>query len=322
MQIDEIRELLAQDLKSLDQVINSQLSSNVALINQLGFYIVQSGGKRVRPLLVLLSARALSCNNTHHHTLAATIEFIHTATLLHDDVVDSSDMRRGKPTANHEFGNAASVLTGDFLYSRAFQMMVTVNNMEVMRVLSDATNIIAEGEVMQLINCNDPTISVEDYYRTIYCKTAKLFEAASALGAIVSEQPKDIQKAMANYGAHLGSAFQLIDDALDYHSDSKTLGKNVGDDLAEGKPTLPLLHAIANGNESQKKLISDVIISGGLQHLNEVMQIIESTGSIDYTVKRAKTEADNAIAALSPIPNSTYKDALVALAKYAVQRQF
>ncbi|KRS20072.1 octaprenyl diphosphate synthase [Alishewanella sp. WH16-1] len=321
MTLDEIQRLAAADMTAVNQQIFSQLSSDVALINQLGIYIVNSGGKRLRPLLAVLAARALGYQGEQHISVAAIVEFIHTSTLLHDDVVDESTMRRGKETANALFGNQASVLVGDFLYSRSFQMMVSLNSMRVMQVLADATNIIAEGEVLQLMNVNDPDTTEQSYMQVIYCKTAKLFEAATQLAAVISNQPAVIEKAMQAYGMHLGTAFQLIDDVLDYQADAAELGKNIGDDLAEGKPTLPLLHALKLGNERQQELIREAITEGnGMQHFTEIMAALEQTGAFDYTRNKAEQEAKAAQLALQPLPDSPYKQALLALADIAVSR--
>ena len=321
MTLDEIQRLAAADMTAVNQQIFSQLSSDVALINQLGIYIVNSGGKRLRPLLAVLAARALGYQGQQHISVAAIVEFIHTSTLLHDDVVDESTMRRGKETANALFGNQASVLVGDFLYSRSFQMMVSLNSMRVMQVLADATNIIAEGEVLQLMNVNDPDTTEQSYMQVIYCKTAKLFEAATQLAAVISSQPAAIEQAMQAYGMHLGTAFQLIDDVLDYQADAAELGKNIGDDLAEGKPTLPLLHALKLGNERQQQLIREAITEGnGMQHFTEIMAALEQTGAFDYTRNKAEQEAKAAQLALQPLPDSPYKQALLALADIAVSR--
>jgi octaprenyl-diphosphate synthase len=321
MTLDEIQRLAAADMTAVNQQIFSQLSSDVALINQLGIYIVNSGGKRLRPLLAVLAARALGYQGEQHISVAAIVEFIHTSTLLHDDVVDESTMRRGKETANALFGNQASVLVGDFLYSRSFQMMVSLNSMRVMQVLADATNIIAEGEVLQLMNINDPDTTEQSYMQVIYCKTAKLFEAATQLAAVISNQPKVIEQAMQAYGMHLGTAFQLIDDVLDYQADAAELGKNIGDDLAEGKPTLPLLHALKLGDKRQQQLIREAITeSNGMQHFSEIMVALEQTGAFDYTRNKAEQEAKAAQLALQPLPDSPYKQALLALADIAVSR--
>jgi octaprenyl-diphosphate synthase len=294
----------------------------VALINQVSEYIINSGGKRLRPVLVLLSAGAFGYQGLHHHELAAVVEFIHTATLLHDDVVDESDMRRGTETANNVWGNAPSVLVGDFLYSRAFQMMINVQSMRVMEILSEATNIIAEGEVMQLLNVHNADLDEQGYLEVIRYKTAKLFESASQLGAIISNRGAAEEDAMARYGMHLGTAFQLVDDVLDYSASSDELGKNIGDDLAEGKPTLPLIYTINHGTTEQAALVREAVEQGGIEMIEEVRQAIESVGAIEYTARTAREEADRAIAALSIIDDSPYKDALIALADYSVQRSF
>jgi len=316
-----IQRLAEPDMLAVNQLIQDQVSSDVALIDQLGFYIVNSGGKRLRPLLTVISARALSVNDNQHISLAAIIEFIHTATLLHDDVVDESTMRRGRETANQVFGNQASVLVGDFLYSRAFQMMAGLNRMRVMDILSDATNTIAQGEVMQLMNCNDPNTTEVSYLEVIYSKTARLFEAATQLAAVLTEQTDQIETAMQSYGRHLGTAFQLIDDILDYDADTAIMGKNTGDDLAEGKPTLPLLYAMWNANDADASLIRTAIEQGdGIKDFDAILAIIKRTGALNYTRNLAEHEADAAIAALSIIPESDYKQALIALAHIAVER--
>lgn len=321
MDLAAIKRLSEDDMNAVDQLIMTQLRSDVALINQLGLYIISAGGKRLRPLLAVLSARALGYTGNHHHTLAAVVEFIHTSTLLHDDVVDESDMRRGRETANAKFGNEASVLVGDFLYSRAFQLMVSMGSMRVMDILADATNVIAEGEVMQLMNCNDPETTEARYFAVIYSKTARLFEAATQLGAVLSEQQPATEEAMAAYGRHLGTAFQLVDDILDYTADAETMGKEVGDDLAEGKPTLPLLYAMWHGDEQQSQLIREAIEQGGQREkLALVMQAMQDTGAIQYAEQKALEETDKAIAALAPVPESPYKQALTALANEAVKR--
>ena len=321
MNINQIQELASSDMSAVNTLIYSQLESDVVLINQLGMYIVNSGGKRIRPLLTVLAARAMGYQGDKHICLAAIIEFIHTATLLHDDVVDESSMRRGKETANELFGNSASVLVGDFLYTRSFQMMVTLDDMSIMKVLSNATNVIAEGEVLQLMNCNDPDTTVESYRQVIYCKTAKLFEAATRLAAVVTEQSEDMVKAMTAYGMHLGTAFQLIDDLLDYTADAQEMGKNVGDDLSEGKPTLPLLHAMHNGNEAQRVMIREAIETGnGMENLNEILTAMKETGALELTQQMAEEEAEKAIAALNLLDDSAYKQALVSLAHLSVDR--
>lgn len=322
MTLDEIRQLSQADMSAVNQHIFSQLTSDVALINQLGIYIVNSGGKRLRPLLAVLAARAFGYQGNQHITLATIIEFIHTSTLLHDDVVDESTLRRGQETANAVFGNQASVLVGDFLYSRSFQQMVSLNNMSVMQILADATNLIAEGEVLQLMNINDPDTTEERYMQVIYCKTAKLFEAATQLGAIIAEQPESVVNAMKNYGKYLGTAFQLIDDVLDYQADVEELGKNIGDDLAEGKPTLPLIYALQHGNPQQQQLIKDAIVEkNGMQHLEQILAAMTETKAFDYTRKIAIKEAEKAREALAIIAESPYKQALLSLADIAVSRK-
>lgn len=306
---------------SVNDLISSRLQSDVALINQLGFYIVGAGGKRMRPQLTVLAARALGYEGDAHITLAAIIEFIHTATLLHDDVVDESDLRRGRDTANALFGNAASVLVGDFLYTRAFQMMTELDNMKIMHILSDATNIIAEGEVLQLMNCNDPDTTQDSYMQVIYCKTAKLFEAATRLAAVLTHQAPDVEQAMLDYGKYLGTAFQLVDDIMDYSSDSQDMGKNVGDDLAEGKPTLPLLRAMEVGNDAQRERIRDAIANRtGMDHLEEIMGILADTRALEYSQQQAELEAQKAIDSLRILPDSDHKQALIDLAHMAVER--
>jgi len=321
MNIKSIQSLAQNDMTKVNDLVYSQLHSDVTLINQLGIYIVNAGGKRMRPMLTVLAARALDYSGEDHFSIAAIIEFIHTATLLHDDVVDESNMRRGRETANALFGNSASVLVGDFLYTRSFQMMAKLGNMSIMDILSDATNIVAEGEVLQLMNCNNPDTTEENYMEVIYCKTAKLFEAATRLAAVVSNKGTAVENAMADYGKHLGTAFQLVDDIMDYTADAKEMGKNVGDDLAEGKPTLPLIYAMKYGNKAQSQLISDAIEHGnGMDHLDEIISIMQQTGSLAYTQKKAEQEADKAINALSSIPESEYKQALVVLAHIAANR--
>ena len=308
-------------MEAVNDVIRQRLSSDVALVNQLGHYIIDSGGKRLRPMLAVLTARAYGYKGDKHQLLAAIVEFIHTATLLHDDVVDESDMRRGQQTANALFGDAASVLVGDFLYSRAFEMMVDVGSMRVMEILAQTTNVIAEGEVMQLLNVHDADTTEERYREVIHCKTAKLFEAATRLGAVLCDRPQEEEEAIARYGVHLGAAFQLIDDVLDYSSSSEDMGKNVGDDLAEGKPTLPLIYAMAQGDEAQSALIRKAIEQGGYDMIDEVQAIIQATGALDYTRAVAQEEADKAIEQLAHLPNSDYKQALEILALFSVQRK-
>lgn len=317
----DIFDLANTDMQAVNQLIQEQVDSDVALIQQLGFYIVNSGGKRLRPLLTVLAARALGTTGTQHHTLAAIIEFIHTATLLHDDVVDDSKLRRGQQTANALFGNEASVLVGDFLYSRAFQMMVELDSMAVMRILSDATNRIAQGEVMQLMNVNDPETTEENYFAVIYSKTARLFEAATQLAAVLTQQSPAIETAMQEYGKHLGTAFQLVDDILDYTASSDEMGKNAGDDLAEGKPTLPLLHAMWHSQPAQSEQIKAAIVAGdGSAELDDILAIMQETQSIEYTKTKALAERDMAISHLAVLPESEYKQALIGLAHLAVER--
>lgn len=321
MNIKNIQALAQQDMTAVNDLIFSKLHSDVALINQLGVYIVNGGGKRMRPLLTVLAAKAIGYQGSEHLQLAAIVEFIHTSTLLHDDVVDESNMRRGRETANAMFGNSASVLVGDFLYSRSFQMMSELSNLRIMDILSDATNIIAEGEVLQLMNCNDPDTTEDSYMKVIYCKTAKLFEAATRLAAVISKQDQATELAMLNYGKHLGTAFQLVDDIMDYTADAQEMGKNVGDDLAEGKPTLPLLYAMAHGNEQQKTMIRNAIEHGdGMENLDEILTAMKQTGALVYTQKKAEQEADKAINAIALLPESEYKQALISLAHIAANR--
>mgnify|MGYP003386737354 FL=1 len=321
MDIKNIQALTQNDMTAVNDLIYSQINSDVALINQLGVYIVNAGGKRMRPMLTVLAARAFDYKGDEHIAIAAIIEFIHTATLLHDDVVDESNMRRGRETANALFGNSASVLVGDFLYTRSFQMMTKLGNMKIMDILSDATNIVAEGEVLQLMNCNDPDTTEESYFDVIYCKTAKLFEAATRLAAVIAGQDQVIEKAMQESGKYLGTAFQLVDDIMDYTADAKAMGKNIGDDLAEGKPTLPLLYAMQHGNEQQTKLIRDAIEHcNGMDHLDEILAAMKETGSLVYTQNKAEQEADKAINALNVLPESEHKQALISLAHIAANR--
>ncbi len=323
MNLEQINELTAQDMAAVNEIILEQLNSDVSLINQLGYYIISGGGKRIRPMIAVLAARAIGYDGNQHVAVAALIEFIHTATLLHDDVVDESDMRRGKATANAAFGNAASVLVGDFIYTRAFQMMTSLGSLRVLALMSEAVNVIAEGEVLQLMNCNDPDITEENYMRVIYSKTARLFEAAAQSSAILASATAAQEKALQDYGRYIGTAFQLIDDLLDYSADDKTLGKNVGDDLSEGKPTLPLLHAMRNGNTSQAAMIRKAIEEGNGRHLlAPVLETMQQCGSLEWTRKCAEQEADKAIAALNLLPESPWRSALEALAHMSVQREF
>ncbi len=320
MSLAPINACVADDMAAVDRVIRLSLHSEVVLVRQVADYIIHSGGKRLRPALVLLSAGAFGHITEQQHTLAAVVEFIHTATLLHDDVVDESSLRRGRETANSLFGNAASVLVGDFVYSRAFQMMVGVGNMQVMQILAEATNIIAEGEVLQLLNCNDASISEADYLKVIHYKTAKLFEAATRLGALTAGASAQDQQALADYGMHLGTAFQLIDDVLDLSGDPDEIGKNLGDDLAEGKPTLPLLYVIQHGNSVQRELVRNAIEQGGLEQLTAVLQAVQETGALAHARAVAQKEAEQACACIQHLPASAYRDAMLQLAEFAVSR--
>lgn len=318
--LDPIRTLIAADMNAVDAVIRQRLSSDVVLIRQVAEYIVSSGGKRLRPVLLLLSAGANGYSGPHHHELAAVVEFIHTATLLHDDVVDESDLRRGRRTANAAFGNAAAVLVGDFLYSRAFQMMVGVRSMRVMEVMAEATNTIAEGEVLQLLNVRNADVTEADYLEVIRRKTAKLFEASARLGAVLAGVPTDIEEGLATYGMRLGAAFQVIDDVLDYSGDHHDTGKNLGDDLNEGKPTLPLIHVLRNGTAAQSRLVRDAIEQGGRENFPAVMEAMRSTGAIDAAVQHARQEAAAACDGLAGLPHSKYRESLLNLAAFAVER--
>jgi octaprenyl-diphosphate synthase len=320
--LEAIRGFIEADMRAVDDVIRARLSSDVPLIQQVAEYIVGAGGKRLRPMLLLLSAGAFGYRGPHRHELAAVVEFIHTATLLHDDVVDESGLRRGRATANALFGNSAAVLVGDFVYSRAFQMMVEVDSVRVLQVLADATNVIAEGEVMQLINCHNPDIEENGYLEVIRCKTAKLFEAATRLGAILGGAPRGQEDAIADYGTRLGTAFQLIDDVLDYSGEQAVIGKNVGDDLAEGKPTLPLIYAIKHGAPQQAQLVRQAIEHGGRGDLAAVVDAIRSTGALDYARAQAQQESRAACDALGRLPDSRQRDYLLQLADFAVTRSY
>jgi octaprenyl-diphosphate synthase len=320
--LDAMHALVAADMRLVNELIERRLYSGVELINQLSQYIINSGGKRLRPALVLLSARAFGYQGNRHIDLAAIIEFIHTATLLHDDVVDASLLRRGHQTANQRWGNEASVLVGDFLYSRAFQMMVDVGSMRIMEILSDATNIIAEGEVQQLLNRHDPQTTQQRYLQVIHNKTAKLFEAASQIGAVLAGHGPAEEHAMAGYGMCLGTAYQLIDDVLDYSASTEQLGKNIGDDLAEGKPTLPLLYAMWHGDDDESSLIAEAIQQGGLDRIEAISKAIERTGAIAYTAALAREQANEAMSKLAAIPASPHRDALYELAAFAVDRRY
>lgn len=315
-----IAQSIATDMEAVNAVIRQRLHSEVSLVNQIAEYIISAGGKRIRPVLVLLLANAYGYRGTAHHELAAVVEFIHTATLLHDDVVDESSMRRGRQTANALFGNAASVLVGDFLYSRSFQMMVSLDNMRVMRILSDATNVIAEGEVLQLLNMHDPDVTHESYLKVIRSKTAKLFEAAAELGALVGGAGDDEIAAAGEYGRSLGTAFQLIDDVLDYAGDAAEIGKNLGDDLREGKPTLPLIWLMENGTPEQRQLVRSCIEHGDEEQFEAVLAAVTSSGALDYTRQQAEQAARRAAEALSGLPESVYKASLQQLCSFAVDR--
>ncbi len=320
--LDTIRAQLGDDWSAVNREIQQQLKSDVALVNSVAHYIIGGGGKRLRPLLVLLSARACGYQGDKHVTAAAIVEFIHTATLLHDDVVDASDLRRGQDTANSVFGNEASVLVGDYLYSRSFQMMVEVGQMRIMDVLADATNTIAEGEVLQLMNCKDPDTSEQQYLEVIYRKTAKLFEAGVLIGAILADQSRAVEHAFEQYGKELGLAFQLVDDALDYDASSDQLGKNIGDDLAEGKPTLPLIYALQRGSPQEQLVIRRAIEQGGRDDIDAIVRAIESTGALAYTMTQARKASTRAASALDKVPDSNWKQALLELADFAVERRY
>lgn len=321
MSIEACRELVERDMRRVDELIHRRLSSDVALINQMSGYIVLSGGKRLRPQLVLLAAKACDYQGDKHIEIAAIIEFIHTATLLHDDVVDASDLRRGQQTANNLWGNEAAVLVGDFLYSRSFEMMVGVGRMRVMEILAATTNRIAEGEVLQLLNVHQPDIDQQAYLEVIRAKTAQLFEAATQLGAVIAGQPESVETALIRYGRHLGTAFQIADDVLDYTSSSDDLGKRVGDDLAEGKPTLPLIFAMRDGNPAQRETVAAAIREGGREAIDEIMAIIESSGALASSMAVASQEAILAKAALADVPDSAYRQAMYTLADYSLQRK-
>jgi octaprenyl-diphosphate synthase len=322
MQLNEIQALVAKDMDGVNASIRAQLHSDVVLIEQMGEYIVNSGGKRLRPVIAVLAARACGYEGDKHYLTAAIIEFIHTATLLHDDVVDSSELRRGKETANSIWGNEASVLVGDFIFSRAFEMMVQVGDMRVMDILSTTSNTIAEGEVLQLMNCNEPDTTEDQYMQVIKCKTAKLFGAAAQIGALLAGRSLQEEKHLEDYGKHLGTAFQLIDDVLDYRADSEIMGKNVGDDLAEGKPTLPIIHALKNASADQAKQLAEIIQNGNRDSLEFVMSVIRQTKALEYTESVAKQEAQKAKQALQWLPDSEYKIALNSLAEFSVSRLY
>ncbi len=320
MNFKEISAVVEEDFEAVNQLIVEQIHTRVPLVEEVGKYIIQSGGKRLRPLISLLSARAAGYEGKEHINIAAVVEFLHTATLLHDDVVDKSDLRRGKATVNSVWGNAPSVLVGDFLISRAFQMVVSLGNLRVLGIISDATNLIAEGEVLQLINCRDPDTTEERYMEVIHYKTAKMFEAAAEAGSVLANPVNNMEDDFARYADHLGRAFQLIDDVLDYTGNADEMGKNVGDDLAEGKPTLPLIEAMKRGSPEESILIKKAIQHGGLEQLEAITAAVQNSGALDYTLKAAQHQSDMAKDALSGVPASKYKDALIALADLAVNR--
>lgn len=321
MTLIAVKELVRQDLVAVDAVIRASMKSTVPLVDQVAEHIISGGGKRLRPLIVLLAARACGYRGSSHIDAAAFIEFIHTATLLHDDVVDGSEKRRGRDTANAVYGNQASVLVGDFVYSRAFQMMAAIGSQRVMEIMSEATNVIAEGEVLQLMNAGDPDTTQQRYLDVIHRKTAKLFESGAEVGAVLAGASPSQQRALADYGRHLGTAYQLIDDVLDYRSNPEERGKNLGDDLAEGKPTLPLIHALRQTPDAEaRRLIRDAIENGGLAQLESIVAAIESTGALEYTRRLAQDEADKALMALQALPETPYKQGLTTLARFAVER--
>ena len=322
MNLEECLALVADDMERVDACLKERLASDVVLINQLSSYIIASGGKRLRPQLVLLASSACGYQGIHHVTLATVIELIHTATLLHDDVVDASELRRGNDSANALWGNEAAVLVGDFLYSRAFEMMVEVDSMRVMNILATTTNRIAEGEVMQLMNVRDPDLSENRYIEVIQAKTARLFQAATELGGVLANQPDDVCEALAQYGMHLGTAFQIADDVLDYQSDETTMGKCAGDDLAEGKTTLPLIHAMRDGTDEQRGLLRQAIIDADVSQIDKINEIILSTNAVENSLAAARESAEQAVQVLQRVPASSYRDALESLARYSVSRSY
>lgn len=318
--LKQLKDTTSGEMESVNQLIHNNLQTQVPLVSELSHYIVNSGGKRLRPMLSVLAARACGYSGQQHHLLATIIEFIHTATLLHDDVVDESLLRRGVPTANAEFGDHAAVLVGDFLYSRAFQLLVKVGEMRIMDIMADTTNVISEGEVLQLVNCNDPDTSEESYIQVIDCKTAKLFEAACLSGSVVAETPQ-YDDAMAKYGMYLGRAYQLMDDVLDYTASAEEMGKNLGDDLAEGKPTLPLIYAMREGNTDDSATVRNAILNGGLEQLDDILSIINKTGALEYTARCAADASQLAIDSLAALPDSEWRTAMENLAIFSVSRQ-
>ncbi len=323
MELSAVKDLVRSDLNAVDAVIRARMKSDVELVDQVAEHIISGGGKRLRPLIVVLAARACGYTGSSHIDASAFIEFIHTATLLHDDVVDGSSRRRGRDTANSVYGNQASVLVGDFVYSRAFQMMAAIGSQRVMEIMAEATNVIAEGEVLQLMNARDPGTTQQRYLEVIYRKTAKLFESGAEVAAVLAGASPSLQRALAAYGKHLGTAYQLVDDVLDYRSDPAQRGKNLGDDLAEGKPTLPLIQALRLSEDAvQRETIRNAIEQGGLDQLEPILAAIESTGALEYTRRLAQDEADKALTALQALPETPYKQGLIALARFAVERAF
>ena len=323
MELSAVKDLVRSDLNAVDAVIRARMKSDVELVDQVAEHIISGGGKRLRPLIVVLAARACGNTGSSHIDATAFIEFIHTATLLHDDVVDGSSRRRGRDTANSVYGNQASVLVGDFVYSRAFQMMAAIGSQRVMEIMAEATNVIAEGEVLQLMNARDPGTTQQRYLEVIYRKTAKLFESGAEVAAVLAGASPSLQRALAAYGKHLGTAYQLVDDVLDYRSDPAQRGKNLGDDLAEGKPTLPLIQALRLSEDAvQRETIRNAIEQGGLDQLEPILAAIESTGALEYTRRLAQDEADKALTALHALPETPYKQGLIALARFAVERAF
>jgi octaprenyl-diphosphate synthase len=323
MELSAVKDLVRSDLNAVDAVIRARMKSDVELVDQVAEHIISGGGKRLRPLIVVLAARACGYTGSSHIDASAFIEFIHTATLLHDDVVDGSSRRRGRDTANSVYGNQASVLVGDFVYSRAFQMMAAIGSQRVMEIMAEATNVIAEGEVLQLMNARDPGTTQQRYLEVIYRKTAKLFESGAEVAAVLAGASPSLQRALAAYGKHLGTAYQLVDDVLDYRSDPAQRGKNLGDDLAEGKPTLPLIQALRLSEDAvQRETIRNAIEQGGLDQLEPILAAIESTGALEYTRRLAQDEADKALTALHALPETPYKQGLIALARFAVERAF
>jgi octaprenyl-diphosphate synthase len=315
-------DVVAEDFEAVDRLVKESLSSNVPLVEEISGYLIEAGGKRLRPLLVLLCARACGYEGSDHIKLAAIIEFLHTAMLLHDDVVDDSSLRRGRKTVNAAWGNPASVLVGDFLHSRAFEMMVEIGDIRVMEILSHATNTIAEGEVQQLVNIRNPHTSEESYVEVISRKTAMLFQAASHSGTVLADADRNTETALRDYGLHLGISFQLVDDLLDYKGSAENLGKNVGDDLAEGKVTLPLIIAMRNGSEQQQSFVRQAILSGGVENLDTIMDTVQSTGGLEYTEQCAQTERNNALKCLDKIDESAYKESMVSMINFVVNRSY